>query len=421
MKVKTLLVTLFVVIALMSGSLSAQDGTVADALAAEGNYELFLALTMVSGVDLTADDIVVYAPSDEVLGAVPEVVVAYLQNNLEAMAEVVNYHVANDGLTVTETTVDQANIIGEVMASNGTAYLIDSVLVPPIELPSIEPAFVSGDIVTAGSSTVGPLSEKIQELFVAAGYADAINNSIIGSGAGFERFCEAGETDISNASRPIKDSEVEACGQLDPARFPVEFRVGTDALAVTVNPGNDWVDDATLEELALIFSTATTWADVREGWPEEEIIRFIPGTDSGTFDYFVEEVFDKDEEPILAAANTQLNEDDNILLEGVANNVNAIGFFGYAYYKNNQDSLKLLSIEGVEATQENVDAAAYPLARPLFIYSDAGIVAEKPQVGEFIVYYMANVNDVIEEVGYFPANPFELNAAKLAALAMVNQ
>jgi phosphate transport system substrate-binding protein len=175
--------------------------------------------------------------------------------------------------------------------------------VPVLALPEVNPLEVTGDIVTAGSSTVFPLSEAMAERFQDEGYADNITIDSIGSGAGFERFCVQGETDISNASRPIKDSEVESCKSI--GREPIEFRVGTDALAVVVSKDNDFISDATFEELALIFSTAETWADVNPAWPAEPIQRFIPGTDSGTFDFFVEEVFDSDEEPILSASNTQ--------------------------------------------------------------------------------------------------------------------
>ncbi|MBZ0295784.1 MAG: substrate-binding domain-containing protein, partial [Anaerolineae bacterium] len=205
-----------------------------------------------------------------------------------------------------------------------------------------------------------------------------------------------------------------------PARTPIEIRVGTDALAVVVNPANDFISDATIEQLNQIFSTAETWADVDPSWPAEPILRFIPGTDSGTFDYFVEAVFEEDEGPILAASNTQLSEDDNVLLEGVANNPYAIGFFGYAYYDQNQDELKILNVEGLEPVAANVDNNTYPLARPLFMYSDAGIISEKPQVGQFISYYLQNVNDLIGEVGYFPANASALNEAKLEIQALLS-
>jgi phosphate transport system substrate-binding protein len=281
-------------------------------------------------------------------------------------------------------------------------------------LPEVNPLEVSGDIITAGSSTVFPLSIRMVDRFQDEGYAGTITVDRIGSGAGFERFCKEGESDISNASRPIKEKEVGWCADI--GREPIEFRVGTDALAVVVSQENDFIADATFEELAMIFSTAEKWSDVNPAWPTEEILRYIPGTDSGTFDYFVEEVFDKDEGPILAATDTQLSEDDNVLVQGVLDSPYAIGFFGYAYYAENTDVLKVLKIEGVEPTQESVDAATYPLARPLFIYSTAEIMKEKPQVAAFINFYLSYVNEEVVDVGYFPAATADLDAAKQAWL-----
>ncbi len=284
-------------------------------------------------------------------------------------------------------------------------------------LPEVNPLEVTGDIISAGSSTVFPLSEAMAERFRDEGYAYNITVDSIGSGAGFERFCVAGESDISNASRPIKDSEIESCGAID--RIPIEFRVGTDALAVTVSKDNDFVDNLTMEELALVFSSAKTWADVNPDWPAEPIQRFSPGTDSGTFDYFVEEVFDKDKEPILSADAIQLSEDDNILVQGVIGSKYAVGYFGYAYYQENADSLNTVAINGVEATAANVDNASYPLARPLYIYTDAGVIAEKPQVAAFINFYLTYVNEEIERVGYFPAESSVLEAARQSLLIAI--
>jgi phosphate transport system substrate-binding protein len=276
-------------------------------------------------------------------------------------------------------------------------------------LPVVDPLEVSGDIVTAGSSTVFPLSERMAERFQDEGYSGNITIDSIGSGAGFERFCVAGETDISNASRPIKDSEVESCQSI--GREPIEFRVGTDALAVVVSAENDFITGATTDQLAQIFSTAETWADVDAGWPEEPILRYIPGTDSGTFDYFVEAIFDEDENPILAASNLELSEDDNVLVQGVLGSPYAVGFFGYAYYAENQDTLNILEINGVAASAENVDNNSYPLARPLFIYSTASIMQEKPQVADFINFYLTYVNEEVVDVGYFPASDAALQMA----------
>ncbi len=288
-------------------------------------------------------------------------------------------------------------------------------------LPVVDPLSISGDIVTAGSSTVFPLSERMAERFQDEGYADQITIDSIGSGAGFERFCDAGETDIANASRAIKEEEIANCAALTPPRTPVEFRVGTDALAVAVSAENDFATDVTLEELALLFSTAETWADVRPEWPAEPIQRFTPGTDSGTFDYFVEAVFEEDPEPLLSASNVQLSEDDNVLVQGISGSPYAIGYFGYAYYQENQDILNILSLEGVTPSDTSVEDGSYALARPLFIYSDAGIMQAKPQVADFINFYLTNVNEEIAEVGYFPASAAALAEAQAAWLEAMGQ
>ncbi|HEY1408113.1 MAG TPA: PstS family phosphate ABC transporter substrate-binding protein, partial [Promineifilum sp.] len=281
------------------------------------------------------------------------------------------------------------------------------------------PLAVSGEIVTAGSSTVFPLSERMAERYLFEGFPDQVTIDSIGSGAGFERFCEAGETDIANASRAIKEEEVALCEAI--GRTPIEFRVGTDALAVVVNPGNDFVTDLSLEQLALAFSTAETWADVDPGFPAEPIARYSPGTDGGTFDYFVESVFDQDDSLILAAANTQFSEDDNVLVQGVEGDAFAIGYFGYAYYLENAGALNILNIDGVEPTAESAEDGSYPLARPLFIYSDATIMHDKPQVADFINFYLTYVNEEIIDVGYFPASDEALNAARESWLAAMSR
>lgn len=279
-----------------------------------------------------------------------------------------------------------------------------------ITLPEVDPATVSGDIITAGSSTVYPLTERIAERFEAEGFKGKITIDSIGTGAGFERFCVAGESDISNASRPIKSSEVESCRAI--GREPIEFRVGTDALAVVVSAENDFITNLTLEQLALAFSTAETWSDLDPSFPDQPILRFSPGTDSGTFDYFVEAVFEKNKEPLLNAANLQLSEDDNILVQGVLGSPYAIGYFGYAYYAENAGRLKAIAINGIEPTEETAESGEYPLSRPLFIYSDAKIMKEKPQVAAFINFYLTFVNEEILDVGYFPASAQALDKAR---------
>jgi phosphate transport system substrate-binding protein len=286
------------------------------------------------------------------------------------------------------------------------------------------PDAVSGDIVTAGSSTVFPLTERMTEVFTGEGFVGNITIDSIGTGAGFERFCKTGETDISNASRAIKSSEVESCAALATPRTPVEFRVGTDALAVAVSSDNTFLTGMTLEQLALAFSTAQKWSDIDPSWPAETILRYSPGTDSGTFDYFVEAVMapaNKNadgkadvklgEEAILSSTNIQFSEDDNVLVQGVEGSPYAIGYFGYAYFQENQGKLNALSVNGVAPTAETAENGEYPLARPLFIYSDANIMQSKPQVAAFIKFYLDNVNNEILDVGYFPASDAALQKA----------
>lgn len=284
-------------------------------------------------------------------------------------------------------------------------------------LPDVDPVDVNGALIAAGSSTVYPLTERMADRFKDEGFAGQITISSIGSGAGFERFCVQGETDIANASRAIKDSEVESCQSI--GREPIEFRVGTDALAIVVSQENDFVEDLTLEELAKLFSNeATLWSDVNPAWPAETIRRFAPGTDSGTFDFFIEEVmqvvYGKDEGKtvFLEAANLQASEDDNVLVQGVLGSPYAIGYFGFAYYQENTGTLKAISIDGVSPTADTAESGDYPLARPLFIYSDASIMQEKPQVAAFINFYLTFVNEEVLDVGYFPASTVALDAAR---------
>lgn len=286
-----------------------------------------------------------------------------------------------------------------------------------IILPEQDPLDFSGDIVIAGSSTVFPLTNRMAQRFTEDGFLGKITIDSIGTGAGFERFCVSGDSDISNASRAIRPSEVEQCRAN--GREPLEFRVGTDALAVVVNNDNDFVTDLSLDELIVLFSTAKLWSDVRPEFPDEPIARFIPGTDSGTFDFFVEAVFKDDESIILSADNLRLSEDDDVLAEGIEGNPYAVGFFGFAYLASHSDRVHAIAINGVEPNETTAEDGSYFLARPLFIYSDPKVLADKPQVAAFIAYYLSLVNDEILEVGYFPASDDALNLAKNTWLAVM--
>jgi phosphate transport system substrate-binding protein len=294
-----------------------------------------------------------------------------------------------------------------------------------VDLPEVDPSTLKGNIYSAGSSTVGPLSEAIQELFVQDGFTGEIKNDIIGTGGGFERFCKTGETDIANASRGIKDAEKENCAKLSPARNPIAFRVGTDAITIVVNKKNTFLKNVSSEELDKIFTTAEKWSDVNPAWPAQPIKRFTPGTDSGTFDFFAEFVtqkvnklktLDEAKKLLLNAKNSQASEDDNVLVQGVEGDQYAIGYFGFAYYQQQEDRLNAISINDITPSFETAESGKYLLSRPLYIYSDAAIMKAKPQVAGFISYYLTNVDKAIEKVGYFPASDEALNAAKQALL-----
>ncbi|MCL4257884.1 MAG: PstS family phosphate ABC transporter substrate-binding protein [Anaerolineales bacterium] len=304
-------------------------------------------------------------------------------------------------------------IAGVLLAACGAPATATQAPAQPTTAPTLDPfspLAVSGEIITAGSSTVFPLSERMAERFNDEGFSGSITIDSVGSGAGIERFCVAGDTDVANSSRGIRETEIASCQSI--GRDPIEFRVGTDALSVVVSQANDFITDVTTEELALIFGEATNWSDVRPEWPDQPIQRYVPGTDSGTFDYFVEHVYGSDPTVTLAAGNTQRSEDDNVLVQGIEGSPYAIGYFGYAYYAENASTLRILSLDGVEANDVSVEDGSYGLARPLFLYTTADILNQKPQVAAFLHFYLTFVNEEIVEVGYFPASESALQAAR---------
>jgi len=259
----------------------------------------------------------------------------------------------------------------------------------------------SKDILVDGSSTVFPIMEAVAEEFSIANPDLRATIGVSGTGGGFEKFI-AGETDISNASRPIKEEEIAL---LEEAGISyTEFQIALDGLSVVVNSENDWVDQLTIEELAMIWTEGSgveTWADVRAGWPEEKIELYSPGTDSGTYDYFDEVVLDG--EQINKAAS--LSEDDNVLVQGVSGSKNAMGYFGYAYYLENKDIVKVVPIvngagEAIVPNETTVQDGSYePLSRPLFIYVNNEAVKDE-NIYAFTKYALENAGAMAEEVGY---------------------
>lgn len=321
---------------------------------------------------------------------------------------------ASDGPTTTEAPADDMG--GET--SQWGLPIIDPLDVDP-----------SVDVGIAGSSTVFPLSTAVLTQWIDEGGPEYSIDSI-GSGGGLERFCVEGASDIANASRPINDEEFAACAETWGAE-PIEVRVGSDALSLVISNGNYFAQELTLEEIATAFSLTeegATWADVNPDFPAHPIQLFSPGADSGTFDYFNEVVFEEaDPPPVLSSIAEIVGEDDNLTVRGVADDgctegdlssTCAIGYFGFAFFQQNADQLQVVTVDGVEPNAENVNNDTYPIARPLYMYTAPSVMEAKPQVAEFMAYYLNNVNDLIGEVGYFPAPDERLqNAADNVAAA----
>ncbi|MDI3531228.1 MAG: phosphate transport system substrate-binding protein [Candidatus Atribacteria bacterium] len=286
-------------------------------------------------------------------------------------------------------------------------------------LLSLQVATAADKIVSIdGSSTVYPITEAVAEEFQMENRDIKVVVGISGTGGGFKRFCR-GETDINDASRPIKASEIELCKEngIEYIELPIAF----DGIAVVVNPANDWVDYLTVEELKKIWEPEAQgkvlyWSDIRPEWPKEKITLFGPGVDSGTFDYFTEAIVG---EAGASRGDFIASEDDNVLVQGVSRDKYALGYFGFAYYLENQDVLKVVPIDDgvaengegpIEPTFETISKGLYqPLSRPLFIYVNKAS-ADREEVQKFVHFYLENAKWLVEEIGYvaLPDSAYEL-------------
>lgn len=260
----------------------------------------------------------------------------------------------------------------------------------------------SNEIAVQGSSTVGPVTQAAADAFSQENSDARISVGTGGTGNGFEAFC-AGETDISDASRPIdQEEELPTCEE-NGVEF-VTLAIGLDGIAVVANPQNDWAQNVTLDQLSTMWSpdsegSVSTWSDVNSDWPDNELALFGPGTESGTFDFFTEIVTGEEG---ASRSDYQASEDDNVLVQGVSGNQNALGYFGLAFYENNQDSLKLLSVDGVEPSADTISSGEYPISRPLFIYVNTAKLEDKQILQDFVSFYLqdGNLDQFITETGY---------------------
>jgi phosphate transport system substrate-binding protein len=266
-----------------------------------------------------------------------------------------------------------------------------------------EGAGLSGMVAIDGSSTVFPISEAMAEEFQIANPGVRVTVGISGTGGGFKKFC-AGETDISDASRPIKPTEVDLCAAngID----PIEIRVAWDGLTVVRNPVNDWATCMTVDELARLWqpgSTVERWSQIRPEWPDEEIVLYGPDTDSGTFDYFTEAIVGEED---ASRDDYTASADDNVLVVGVEGDEGSLGYFGFAYYEESSDRLAAVAVDNgsgcVAPSRETIENGTYaPLSRPMFIYVKPDAMA-KPQVRAFVEFYLSNATTLVPEVGYVP-------------------
>jgi phosphate transport system substrate-binding protein len=284
------------------------------------------------------------------------------------------------------------------------------------------PAKVGGIVKVDGSSTVFPISEAVAEEFRSKGDATVAAS---GTGGGFKKFCR-GELDVTGASRPIKQSEADECKSAG-IEF-IELPVAYDGLAVVVNTKNDWVDHLTVAELKKMWEPEAqdkvgNWSQIRDGFPDKKLVLFGAGTDSGTYDYFTQAIVGKEHS---SRGDYTSSEDDNTLVQGVAGDANAIGFFGFAYYVENKDKLKIVPIEDgkddngkgpIAPSLESVADGTYqPLSRPIFIYVSVKAL-DKPAVQSFASFYVDQAAKLSGEVGYIPlpAKAYELVKQRLDA------
>ncbi|MFC6152933.1 PstS family phosphate ABC transporter substrate-binding protein [Nocardioides yefusunii] len=280
---------------------------------------------------------------------------------------------------------------------------------------------VSGDVAVDGSSTVFPMSDTAAEYLMEASPGVDVSVGFSGTGGGFEKFC-AGQTDVSNASRPIKDEEIALCG--DNGVDFTELKVATDALTIVVHPdlAVDCLTTTQVEDLFGPEATAKKWSDLDTSFPDTKIAGFIPGADSGTYDYMASDVIGHDTESLRT--DFEVNEDDNVLVQGVSGTQGGVGFFGYTYFEENADKLKALSIDSgngcVAPSAETAQAGEYtPLARDLFIYVNDAKYADNAATQAYVDHYVENLAEIAETAQYIPLNDAEYaeTQEKLAGIA----
>jgi phosphate transport system substrate-binding protein len=276
-----------------------------------------------------------------------------------------------------------------------------------------EASDLSGRIQADGSSTVGPLTTAAAEGFQRDNPDVQVTVGVSGTGGGFERFCR-GETDLSNASRPIDEEEVALCEQNGVE--PIEFQVANDALTVVVNTANDWVDCLTVDQLKTIWepgSDVSNWSQVDPSFPDRRLRLFGAGTDSGTFDYFTDVIVGEEG---ASRSDYSATEDDNVTVQGVSGDEGALGYFGFSYFEENQETLRALEIDGgdgcVAPSVETAQDGSYaPLSRPLFVYVKKEALS-RPEVEAFVLYMLDHATEIAERSQFVPLTAEQVDKAR---------
>lgn len=427
-----------------SVSITAQAETLDDGLSqleqVSTFYQLFSEANL--GDELADGRYTLFVPDNGAFDEIPDFVEAYLIKNPELLARIINYHLvetpADIATVFTQATlttreggvltpnpdlnrINSADLIEtDLRIGDHQVHIINRLLIPEIVLPAVDP-FVNFDPINiAGSSTVRPITERMKNLFEREGFSGNIVLQETGTNLGFELFCINLQADIANASRSIRDAELENC--LNNSLDPFFIYIAIDSLAVTVSQDNDFVDNLSLEELADVFSgRVNQWDEINPDWPSEPIQLFSPGSESGTLVYFTDQVLDGDVDALLNNPSAVFSEDDEELVRDVQNNPYAIGYFGYAYYIANQDTLRIINIDGIEPNEATAETGEYPLARPLFIFTASSILQDKPQVAEFVNYYItyssAQIGVEDDQIGYFPVSEDIQNLNRIKWLA----
>lgn len=290
---------------------------------------------------------------------------------------------------------------------------------PSIPLPTIDPLEVEGNISVGGSTTVHPITRRMYRRFVREGYAGVMKIERMGTGEGFRLLCSVGTADIVNAGREVQASEIELCESIN--RLPVPFAIGRSAVTLFVHPDNRFLSSVSLDQVRSIF-TATLWSDVNPTWPEIPIERLLPRLDSDEIDAFAQLVLNGDRAALLQVPSTTTFDTNDELVQALTENRYAIGFANHTMLlQESEEFIRALPIDGQLPDEATVSAGNYPLVYSLYLYTDGGILRAKPQVAAFLNFYLNHINEEIRQIGYFPADAVDLDAARARLIGITSR